>query len=41
MVTPVDIHFIVLADRYGARIAVNLHVVVLADRNGAHIVLVA
>ena len=41
VVTPVDLHFIVLADGDGARIAVDLHLVVLADRDGVHIVLVA
>ena len=41
MVTPVDLHFIILADRDGASIAVDQHLVVLADRDGVHIVLVA
>ena len=41
MVTPVDLHFIVLVDRDRERIAVDHHLVVLVDRDGAHIVLVA
>ena len=41
VVTPVDLHFIVVADRDGARIAVDLHPVVLADRDGVHVVFVA